>query len=422
MKKHIDSKTFCILPFVHQNIKMEGKVSQCWKAANKLGDSRINSLEEIWNNESYRLLRKQLLSNEKPTECESCWDFESKGVISTRQKCNSHYKKEFQIDYDQLLSQLGEDYSLPYKILSLEIRFDSTCTLKCRHCSPTFSSKWESVFRKDEKVKQFFTKYGGALEEGKHVSLSEDRLKEIKLLAPYLQEIIISGGEPFIQKAHWEMIEALEPYADNIKLVYNSNLNQLGTGDFSVLKSWPKYKHVVLRASVDGDEKTYEYFRVHGKIDLVKENLAKLSCLTNLELNLSVTANIYNISRIPDMVKFANRNGAFFHIYMLQHPQALNIKVLPDDIKEKITKEWMTFKTSMFEDDSWNHPLWKNHSHKVKQFKRIFTYGDYAMKYMNSDNWNHLINNTKEYILFQDALHSSNFEDIYPELKTIINK
>jgi MoaA/NifB/PqqE/SkfB family radical SAM enzyme len=223
------------------------------------------------------------------------------------------------------------------------------------------------VFRTNNEVKSFFIKHGGALEEGKHVSLSNDALEEIKLLAPYLQEIIISGGEPLIQKAHWEMLEALEPYAKNIRLVYNSNLNQLGTGKYSVLKEWPKYKHVVLRASIDGDEKTYEYFRVNGKIDLVKENLAKLQHLTNLELNLSVTVNIYNISRIPDMVKFANRTGTLFHVYMLQHPEALNIKVLPKDIKEKITKEWLVFKASMFTDSSWQHPLWKNHLLKVKR-------------------------------------------------------
>jgi radical SAM protein with 4Fe4S-binding SPASM domain len=419
MKKYTDSKTFCILPFVHHNIKMEGKVNQCWRAANKLGDSRKNSLEEIWNNLKSRTLRKQLLNNEQPIECEGCWDFENKGVLSTRQRCNDYYQKEFQVDYDKVLRDLNDDYSLPYQPLSIEIRFDNTCSLKCRHCSPTFSSKWETVFRKDDKVKQFFIKHGGALEEDKHISLSNDRLEEIKTLAPHLQEIIISGGEPFIQKMHWEMIDALEPYAHNITLSYNSNLNQLGIGDYSVLKSWSKYKKIILRTSVDGDEKTYNYFRVNGSIDLVKENLAKLQQLTNLELYVSVTVNIYNISRIPDMVRFANKNGALFHIYMLKHPTALNIKVLPDDIKKKISNDWKDFRNNISKNISWDHVKWSNIHNKIKQIKSILYYGDYAIDYMNSDDWSQSLIETKEYIEFQDELNQSSFDELYPELKDI---
>lgn len=416
MKKYTDSNTFCIVPFIHQNIKMEGKVTVCCKSGYKLGDLRIDSLEKIWNNKTYKTIRKKLLNNENPIECKNCWNLEHKGIKSSREIYNSYYQNTFDLDYNTILSQLSEDYSLLYNLKSIEIRFDNTCNLMCRHCSPIFSSKWESAFRKNKKVKEFFIKHESNLTENNHITLSENTLIEIKSSASSIQEIVFSGGEPLIQKMHWKMIDELEMYAHNITLVYNSNLNQLGIGNYSVLESWPKFKKILLRASVDGDEKTYDYFRVNGKIELVKQNLEILKNLKNLEIHLSVTINIYNITRLTDMILFSIKHSTLFHVNMLQYPLCLNIKVLPKNVKDDILKKWKYFTYQLINVDEWNQSLWNDINLKLKQIKLIYNYGEYIMKYMMSDDLSHYLKDTKEYIKFQDELHSTTFEKFYPEL------
>ena len=107
----INSKTFCIMPFIHQNIKQEGKVSACWRYPDRIGDYRTNTLQEIWNSEETRELRRALSNDEKPNGCRSCWDFENSGVQSTRMRCNNVYKKTYGLDYDQILTSVTDDYS-----------------------------------------------------------------------------------------------------------------------------------------------------------------------------------------------------------------------------------------------------------------------------------------------------------------------
>ena len=152
---------------------------------------------------------------------------------------------------------MSSDYRMPYEPKTIEIRFDNTCNLRCRHCSPTYSSQWEVLAFKDTEVKDFFIKHGAGRLEKKHISLPEESFEQFKQAIPHLREVLIAGGEPLQQKRHWEMIEAMADHAHNITLSYNSNLVSLGMGNYNVLDHWPKFKKIILRVSVDGDRSVF---------------------------------------------------------------------------------------------------------------------------------------------------------------------
>jgi len=417
-----NSQTFCVMPFIHQNIKQEGKVSACWRYPDRIGDYRNQTLEEIWNSVETRTLRKSLTQSERPKGCRSCWDFEDSNVVSTRQTCNETYQKKYKIDIDNIISKLDEDFSLPYEPKTIEIRFDNTCNFRCRHCSPTYSSQWESLAFKNTDVKTFFIKHGAGRLEKKHINLPEDRFEEFKRIIPHLKEVLIAGGEPLQQKKHWEMIEAMEEYSKNITLSYNSNLSSLGISKYSVLDYWPKFQKIILRVSIDGDEDTFSYFRTNGILNIVKSNIEKLHCLNNLEMSVTTTVSIYNISRLPSIVKYINSCGGFFHTSIVQYPKPINPKVLPKVIKDKITLEWEQFKLTLNEDSLWSHKKWEDQNNKMIQLKRIKQYGDYAVNYMNAEDYSDSLPETEEYVLFMDNLNNTSFKEIYPELAGIFKK
>jgi sulfatase maturation enzyme AslB (radical SAM superfamily) len=410
------------MPFIHQNIKQEGKVAACWRYPDRIGDYRSQTLPEIWNSEQTRELRRALLNNERPQGCRSCWDFEDSGVASTRQTCNETYEQTYKIDFEEVLSKVNEDYSMPYEPQSIEIRFDNTCNLRCRHCSPTYSSQWEVLAFKDPEVKEFFVKWGAGRLEKKHISLPERSFEEFKTAIPYLKEVLIAGGEPLQQKRHWEMIEAMAPYAHNITLSYNSNLTALGIGFYNVLDHWPKFKKIALRVSIDGDDKTFGYFRTNGDIDKVIANVQKLHSLKNVEMSLTTTVSIYNITRLVDIVKFVNAAGGLFHTSIVQYPRAINPKVLPKSIKDKITQEWNDFKQTLDTDQSlWQHEQWQDPKLVNQQKRRIIRYGDYAVEYMNAEDYSADLKDTAEFIKFMDKYADTKFEEVYPEMYAIAN-
>lgn len=415
-----DSKTFCIMPFIHQNIKHEGKVGACWRYPDRIGDYRSQSLEEIWNSTETLELRRAVLNDERPTGCRSCWDFEDSGVASTRHTCNETYSQQYQIDFAEVVSTVAADYSMPYQPKSIEIRFDNTCNLRCRHCSPTYSSKWEVLAFKDPEVKSFFTKWGAGRLEKKHISLPAESFEQFKSAIPHLREVLIAGGEPLQQKRHWEMIDAMAPHAENITLSYNSNLVELGIGEYSVLNYWPKFKKIILRVSIDGDDNTFSYFRTFGDIHKIISNVQKLHELSNVEMSLTATVSIYNISRLVDIVKFVNTAGGLFHTSIVQYPKAINPKVLPQEIKRKITTDWTEFKLTLDDDSIWQHHKWSNTKRKEQQKRRIVRYGDYVVDYMNSEDYSADLAETAEFINFMDRQNSTSFAETYPELASIL--
>jgi radical SAM protein with 4Fe4S-binding SPASM domain len=415
-----DSKTFCIMPFIHQNIKHEGKVGACWRYPDRIGDYRSQTLSEIWNSDETRELRRAVLNDERPTGCRSCWDFEDSGVASTRQTCNETYKESYKIDFDEVVNKVSEDYSMPYEPQSIEIRFDNTCNLRCRHCSPTYSSQWEVLAFKDSEVKTFFIKHGAGRLEKKHISLPERSFEEFKNSIPHLKEVLVAGGEPLQQKRHWEMIEAMTDHADHITLSYNSNLVSLGIGNYNVLDHWPKFKKIILRVSIDGDDKTFSYFRTNGDIHKIVENVQKLHELTNIEMSLTTTVSIYNITRLVDIVKFVNNAGGLFHTSLVQYPRAINPKVLPTDIKAKITQDWNNFKLTLDDPVLWTHRQWSKEKLVAQQKRRIVRYGDYAVNYMNAEDYSTDLSETVEYINFMDKQNGTSFVEVYPELASIL--
>lgn len=407
------------MPFIHQNIKQEGKVAACWRYPDRIGDYRKQSLQEIWNSDETKELRRALLNGERPVGCRSCWDFEDSGVASTRETCNETYSKSYKIDFEQVVNKVAEDYSMPYEPQSIEIRFDNTCNLRCRHCSPTYSSQWEVLAFKDPEVKEFFVKWGAGRLEKKHISLPQDSFEQFKTAIPYLKEVLVAGGEPLQQKKHWEMIEAMSGYEQNITLSYNSNLSALGIGNYNVLDYWPKFKKIILRVSIDGDNNTFSYFRTNGDIQQVIANVQKLHELKNIEMSLTTTISIYNISRLVDIVKFVNRAGGLFHTSIVQYPKAINPKVLPADIKSKITADWKDFKADIDNEEYWLHPQWSNPKLVEQQKRRIIRYGDYAVNYMNAEDYSADLAETAEFIEFMDKYAQTEFTEVFPELSGI---
>jgi len=410
------------MPFIHQNIKHEGKVGACWRYPDRIGDYRNQTLEEIWNSEQTRELRRAVLNNERPTGCRSCWDFEDSGVASTRQTCNETYSgSQYNLNFEEIVQNVTNDYAMPYQPRSIEIRFDNTCNLRCRHCSPTYSSQWEVLAFKDPEVKEFFVKHGAGRLEKKHISLPEQSFEQFKSAIPYLREVLVAGGEPLQQKRHWEMIEAMSGHAHNITLSYNSNLVALGIGFYNVLDHWPRFKKIILRVSVDGDDKIFSYFRTNGDITKVVDNVQKLHALTNIEMSLTTTVSIYNISRLVDIVKFVNAAGGLFHTSIVQYPRAINPKVLPKEIKQTITQEWTAFKQTLDTDASlWAHSQWINTKLVNQQKKRIIRYGDYAVNYMNAEDYSGDLTETRSFIEFMDKQNNTDFADVYPELASLV--
>jgi radical SAM protein with 4Fe4S-binding SPASM domain len=400
------------MPFNHLNIKQEGKISACWRYPDRLGDYTKNSLEEIWNNDETKELRRALLNNEKPDGCRSCWDLEASGSTSTRATCTQTYDN---VTLEKVLENVKDDYSYPMEGLkSVEIRFDNVCNLMCRHCSPDYSSVWEQAVKKDTALMDKMVEYGTYRKSKDHIKLTDEMIEEVTIkFAPHLEEIMIAGGEPLYHEKHYQFLENLQPYAQNLRLSYNTNLNTISYKGKSILDLWKNFKEIWIRISLDGDPSCYDYARVASNLPKVEQNIKELNAnLTNADISATCTVSLYNITRLVDVIEYFTKLDVYFHTSLVQYPEALNIKLLPQHLKNKITDDF----NSWLEDD----PLTKviSLSNKIKpekQVARIKKFGSNVIRYMNSDDKHDQWNTFLDYSSALDNFHNTDLLKVYPE-------
>jgi radical SAM protein with 4Fe4S-binding SPASM domain len=411
-------KTFCPMPFCHLNVKQEGKISACWRYPDRIGDYTDNSLNEVWNGEKLRTLRKQLLNGERPEGCRSCWDLEASGVKSTRQQTTEDYKH--MVNFDSVKSVISDDYSMPLSnFKSIELRFDNICNLMCRHCSPDYSSIWEIAVKRDKVLNEKMIQFATYRKQEDHVRLNDLIIEEIGSLSENFVEVLIAGGEPLYHDKHYKFIESLLPNAKNITLSYNSNLTTLEYKGKSVLDLWKNFRRVLLRVSIDGDRDCYHYVRVNSDIKKVEDNIAKVLELKNIKVSATCTTSLFNITRMTNIVEYFLSLGAYFHTSIVQYPRALNPKLLPLELKKKVTDDWNCWIEDI-DSNVLKHLRTNSLTDLDLHKKSIIKFGNQVISYMNSEDLNKY---WKEFLDYSNALDNylkTNLIEVYPEFKDFV--
>ena len=144
MKNIPNNDTFCILPWMHQQLDPSGAVQICC-ASNyrnrhlvKIGDLNSSDPMQIWNNDVYKNLRLDMLNGKKNYEiCGSCYDRDKTGItVTERVRFNKQY-----VHLGELVESTQEDGALDkLQIQYLDLRFSNLCNLKCRTCGADWSS------------------------------------------------------------------------------------------------------------------------------------------------------------------------------------------------------------------------------------------------------------------------------------------
>ena len=287
-----ESKTFCIIPWVHFHVAQNGNVIPCCQAPpqkmHRFGNINEQSIEEIWNDEPIQSFREKMIAGEKDHRCKQCYLKEKSGLKSLRQKSNTLYEEKINCTKLEIKAKEPPVY--------FDIRFSNACNLKCRICGPWASSQWLKdaialgLRKPNEKALNITIK-------------NEDSFfEEIKPFFKTAREFYFAGGEPFMMEQHYRVLDELIAAKNtNCKLNYNSNFSQLSFKDYQIIDYWKKFNCVKVSASLDAEEQRGEYLRKNIKWKDVLENRKLiLKELPNLEFELNPTVCVFNVELIPE--------------------------------------------------------------------------------------------------------------------------
>lgn len=384
-----NSKTFCILPWMHLATNASGNLRVCCnstpgknfvtKEDGKPYKLNRDNLEEAWNSDVYSTIRKQMLSDERPDMCVRCFREEDVGIKSARQSWNSKWQEDKEYTEDA-----------PFDIKYVDLRLGNLCNLKCRMCNPYASNMW---------VKEWHL-VDNALDPAEYERLSKMNWPEDKKtwenlfsIAHTVDEIYLTGGEPTVIK---EQQKLLDYFIDNntakdIRLKYNTNLVLLPAW---LLERWRHFKRVQLNCSIDATGALDTYIRHPSKWKKIVKNFEAIRQLPNAGIEIHCTVQMYNILYLDKLIEWALPYNVKIYFNILNHPDELNIRVLPKELKILAEERLQSYL----------------YLEKVEGI----------IKYMWAEDWT---NKLDKFISYTNALDKSRDErliDIVPEFKNYI--
>lgn len=391
----MDSKIFCMLPWIHLHAFPDGRAYPCCLADAEypVGSMRENTMEEIWRGDKMQELRDNML-NEKPCEtCNKCYEQEDTGFFSMRNSSNQAFGHNIKdLDSDE------------FKIRYYDIRFSNLCNLSCRSCGDIFSSNWV----KDAK------QYGWIPKDTPNVSYSgktqTDAYEQVLPHIPYLQEVYFAGGEPLIMEEHYKLLnELLTQGRNDVKLVYNTNFSELTFKGQSVLELWNEFDSVSIGASLDASYKRGELMR-RGTVweNVVRNREQMMKVCPTVDFYVSSTLSVMNSLHLPDFhrewVELGLVEPMGWNVNILQGPNEYRIDMLPWAMKNEVIKKYE-------EHIKWLEPL--------DTFNRATNGFRSALNFMNSTDNTHFIKEFLRRTQALDKFRDENFFETFPELKDL---
>jgi len=344
MSQSINPPTFCMHPFTGLATREDGAICACCRS-HPVGFIQEQSLEEIWNNDTMKRIRKQVLTGYRPPECEPCFSLEDQGVESLRLRHVRGKIPEARIKlYPDAVGKMRSDYSMPFEIPTMELKLNNLCNLKCRMCHPMDSTAWNDW----AEIKEFYKKENNImyaiveqhdLERKPYLDKFQDNPEwwnNLEKLLPYFRRVEFAGGEPLMDPQHYRILDMLKPYGHQIELKYATNGTTLGINKGRTIHDyWPYFRSVAVNVSLDGIGNVYNYIRGNSDWQEVISNVKEIKKISNITRVVGAcTVQVSNVLVLDKIIEyFLDDLGIIFHTHRVTHPNVLSAQVLPRELQ-----------------------------------------------------------------------------------------
>jgi radical SAM protein with 4Fe4S-binding SPASM domain len=400
----VESDHFCMIPWIHLHGWPDGRAYPCCLGEDKhpVGDLKQQTIEQVWNGEDMREMRRNMLEDRPCKQCVRCYEQEGAGFSSMRNNANKNFGQHIaEVDQTQADGTMS-----PMKLRYWDVRFSNICNLKCRSCGSIFSSRW---YDDDVKLNNGRPLRPRVQFAGRH---ELDIWEQMESQIPNLEQIYFAGGEPLIMEEHNRILKKLIATGNtSVRLIYNTNLTELKFKKENVLDLWKHFSNVCVAASLDDMGARAEIIRSGTDWSKVEQNIRDLKreC-PHIDFMISPTLSVMNIWNFVPFHRYMVDQGFIrpsdFNLNILQSPQEYRIDILPAEIKQE-------FKQQFEEHIAWLAPL--------DQLQRATGGFESAIKFMMSQDRSDLLGEFWETASDLDWSGNERLIHAVPELSRIIN-
>ena len=337
----IPHEQFCVLPWISLEASPIGTVRPCCLADNEIVDNNGNkfhlsgaSFDQIQNSRHMIELRQEFLDGKRPQTCRKCWMEERAGRTSKRMHTLDRLKH----------SVLDTEWTVDAKpLMFLDLKLGNICNLKCRICGSWSSSQFANEEVNDappEEKKQTFAYQ--MLRAGAWPQENPQFWSEIDRVLDNIRYIEFTGGEPFLIREHFDMLQGIvdRGIAHQVEIHYNTNGTQFPEHAPEI---WRHFQTVEIAFSIDDIGARFEYQRSNAVWSEVEANIERFRqlqrTLPNIRLQCCTTVNIFNVRYLDGVANWIATQG-FDYVYwnMMHDAWYFSIGCLPDVAKQAIER------------------------------------------------------------------------------------
>ena len=272
-----NSDTLCMAPWTHTYLSPQTERRMCCSSresaqsfeqyidtGNGTGVYTPITLEEHWNGEHMRDVRRRMIAGDTLPECDVC----NNKLLNT-DVYRSYFNQLFGHKRNEIEKNTDSTGYTTMKPVSWDYRFSNLCNFKCRTCGDMLSSAWESEQRQHNMIDYSNSKNNWMIPEVRsQISQFQDNQIEAEFAQAVeehrVEEIYWVGGEPLMYEQHWRYMKRIIELGDGGQVYarYNTNLSRIdyrGTNLYSDIlcniRDWQ------ICASLDGTGRIGEYIR-----------------------------------------------------------------------------------------------------------------------------------------------------------------
>ena len=400
----------------------------------------------LHNTKFKKEIRKEMLEDKKPDECDYCWNIENASYAFSDRTLKS--SEPWSAPYLEDILKYGWKKNFNPKYV--EVSFSNTCNFKCSYCGPQYSSKWMEEINTHGPYKTS-TNYNDIewfKKEDTMPYLASENNPYVDAFWKWWPEMYqdlhtfrITGGEPLLNKDTFKILDhIIETPTPNKKLslCINSNLGiPKKLFDEFVLKiekilDKELVHEFIIFTSCDTWGAQAEYIRNGFEYSLFKERIDfLLDKFKPLTIDIMSTYNALSVPNykylIEDVVELKKRHHNPYRYWgssllldssYLRFPEHQSIKILEDkwvsaiDEQAKLVDFYEQVRTGVVD----GHGFTDIEINKIIRIKDWFT----------SPEGNKMIDtNRKDFYTFitqHDIRRNTNFCKTFPELEEFYHK
>ena len=309
-------------------------------------------------------VRKQMLNNERPNECDYCWRIED----NTDKFSDRVYKSADEFswsDYDAISNFKGDEDFYPRYV---EISFSNVCNFKCAYCGPAFSIKWTEEVKQNGPYDLNTWSYNMIDPNETPIPEREDNpyieafWKWFPEAVKHMHTFRITGGEPLLSKHTQRVIDYLiENPQPQLQFAINSNacppkdLWVKFTKSIKKLEDSNAIKEFCLYTSAESTGPQAEYSRFGMDWNLFTDNIEYFARNTSSKISFMSAFNIYSLPTFKSFLVyilylkstyFGRHKGnqrILIDIPYVRNPSFLDVKIANEQVVDDYLKPALTF-------------------------------------------------------------------------------